>query len=252
MKCRFAPLFWICMTLAACTAVTKQDAEMDIPEESPATVYTNLGKQYLERGQDALALEKFKLALKADSGNSEAHHAIAILYQKLNQKNLWESHLKQAVSLRPSNASAQTDYGVFLCAQGDYAEAEEHFKKAIGTPLYKRPWVALTNAGICAQRAGRLVDAENYLREALKQQPSFSPALLAMADLSLNTNKPLSGRAFIQRYMSNSAPTAEALLLGVKIEQALGDTSTAQNYQSQLESLFPDSNEAKSLQSMQE
>ncbi|MCI0653963.1 MAG: type IV pilus biogenesis/stability protein PilW [Methylococcaceae bacterium] len=252
MKYTFAPLLLLCFGLSACTTLTKQDAEMDIPEESPASVYTNLGKQYLERGQDDLALENFKEALKADSGNSEAHHSIAILYQKLDQKNLWESHLKQAVSLRPSNASAQTDYGVFLCAKGNYAEADEHFKKAIGTPLYRRPWVAMTNAGICAQRAGRLEDAENYLREALKQQPDFSPALLAMAELSLNTNKPMSGRAFIQRYMSHSTPSAEALLLGVKIEQALGDTTSAKSYRSQLEGQFPDSKEAESLRDLPE
>ncbi|MGH8551222.1 MAG: type IV pilus biogenesis/stability protein PilW [Methylococcales bacterium] len=252
MKFKFAPWLVLCISLSACTTITKQDAELDIPEESPASRHTNLGLQYLGRGQDDVALENFKQALKADSGNSEAHHAIAILYQKLGQKNLWESHLKQAVSLRPTNASAQTDYGSLLCDQGNYAEADEHFNKAIDTPLYKRPWVAMTDAGICAQRAGRLEEAENYLREALKRQPAFPPALLAMAGLSLKTDKALNGRGFIQRYLSSTSPSAEALLLGVQLERALGDTATAESYRSQLESQFPDSREAESLRELPE
>ncbi len=252
MKYRFPPLLLLCISISACTSVTKPDADMDIPEESPANTYTELGKEYLLRGQDDVALENFKNALKADSGNSEAHHAIAILYQKLGRESLREYHLQQAVSLRPSNASAQTDYGYFLCARGDYSEAETHFKKAIATPLYQRPWVPMTHAGICAQLAGRLEDSENYLREALKLRPAFSPALLAMADLSLKTDNPMSARAFVQRYLSSTSPSAQALLLGVQIEQALGDRTTAKSYRSQLENLYPDSKEAETLRELPE
>jgi type IV pilus assembly protein PilF len=247
MKKKPVLLLLFCLGIYACNTVKKQDAELDIADDSPAAVYTNLGIEYLARGQDDLALENFKTALKADSGYSEAHHAIAILYQKLKQKDLTAYHLEKAVSLRPSNASAQTDYGNYLCEQGNYAEADERYRKAIETPLYRSPWKAMTNAGICAQRAGRLDDAENYLRDALKQRPEYSPALLAMAEVSLKKGNPLSGRAFIQRYLSKAKPTASALLLGVEIEQALGDTSAANSYKSDLKSQFPESNEALSL-----
>lgn len=246
MNYRLALLLF-CISISACTGLKKQDKKMDIPEKSPANVFTNLGKQYLERGQNELALRNFKLGLEADSRNSEVHNAIAILYEHLDQKNLAEYHLQKAVSLRPSNASAQTNYANFLCADGNFTEADQHFKKAIDTPLYKSPWIAMTNAGICAQLAGRYEASENYLRQALKLRPSFSPALLAMAKLSLEKDKPMSGRAFLQRYLSRAKPTAEALLLGVKVEQALGAETSADDFRSQLETLFPDSKEAESL-----
>lgn len=247
MKTRFAFLLLVNLSLCACTGMHKQEAELDVSEPSPADGYTELGIAYLERGQDDLALQNFKQALEADSRNSEAHNAIAALYRKLSQKSLWEFHLKQAVSLRSSNASAQTNYGVYLCAQENYGEADERFKKAIDTPLYKTPWVAMTNAGICADMAGKLQDAENYLRQALKLQPAFSLALLAMAEISLKSNNPMSGRAFIQRYLSSTKPNAQVLLLGMQIEQALGDPAASNSYRSQLENQFPDSAQAKSL-----
>ncbi|MGR9106133.1 MAG: type IV pilus biogenesis/stability protein PilW [Gammaproteobacteria bacterium] len=248
MNYRFAVLLSSCLTLAACATIQKdQDAELDRAEESPATVYTNLGMEYLKRGQDEIALKNFETAIKKDPGNSEAHQAIAMLYQKLKQNDRVEYHLKQAVSLRSTNASAQNDYGNFLCEQGNFAEADQHFQKAIDTPLYENPWLAMANKGICEKRAGNMEEAEKDLRTALEKQPKWGPALLAMAEISLDTDKALNARAFIQRYLSDNPPSAEALLLGVKIERALGDTAAANKYKSQLESQFPDSDEAKSL-----
>lgn len=220
---------------------------MDIRPESPANVFTDLGIQYLMRGKNDLALENFKTALDADSQSSEAHHAIAILFQRLKRDDLREDHLKQAVSLRPSNASAQTDYGNFLCERENYVEADAHYQKAIATPLYQSPWRAMTSAGICAQRAGRLDAAEKYLREALKVRPNFGPALLALAKISLESGSAFSGRAFIQRYLIGKRSSAEALRVGVEIEEALGDQAAAEAYRSRLRSEFPDSDEATSL-----
>jgi type IV pilus assembly protein PilF len=64
-------------------------------------------------------------------------------------------HLKKSVVMFSSNASTQVDYGSFLCAQGLYDEAEDYFRTAIDTPLYKHPWVVMTNAGIYPHLSGR-------------------------------------------------------------------------------------------------
>ncbi|MGH8474594.1 MAG: type IV pilus biogenesis/stability protein PilW [Methylococcales bacterium] len=241
-------LLILCLGIAACDWASKRETAANISRESLADTYTELGKEYLQLGRDEVALENFNKALKTDPENSEAHRAIAILYQKLGDQNLLEYHLKQAITFGSSNASAKNDYGNLLCSRGNYVEAESHFKQAIDTPLYHRRWVAMTNAGICALRAGRLQESENYLREALKLQPTFSPALLEMAKFSVKTNNSLSGRAFIQRYMSSSpTPRPEALLLGVEIEQKLGDQAAARKYRSKLEDSYPESKEAQSL-----
>ncbi len=108
---------------------------LDVALSSSANVYTNLGKQYLARGRDDVASKNFKFALDTDARNSEAHHAIGVPYERLGQKDLAAAHLKRSVAMRSSNASAQTDYGSFLCAQGLYAEADDHFRTASLIPL---------------------------------------------------------------------------------------------------------------------
>ncbi len=239
-------VFVISVLLAGCAA-RQQSIDLDIPEPSPADVYTRLGKQYMERGQLDLALQNFRRALDIDSRSSEAHHAIAILYRQLDRERLAGSHLENAVALRPTNASAQTDHASFLCGKGEYAKAEHHFDIAINTPLYKRPWVAMTNAGICAQKAGNLDKAETYLRKALDKQPNFAPALLAMTRISVAKGNAMSGRAFLQRYQSVGKDTAESLALGMEIESELGDQKAFEKYRSQLLDDFPDSSEAAAI-----
>ena len=87
------------------------------------------------QGRDDVASKNFKFALDTDARNSEAHHAIGVPYERLGQKDLAAAHLKRSVAMRSSNASAQTDYGSFLCAQGLYAEADDHFRTASLIPL---------------------------------------------------------------------------------------------------------------------
>lgn len=237
---RFLYTVILLLLVAGCNTVAKKEnREMDIAEPSPADVYRKLGVEYLGRGQYDVALENFKQALDADSRNSESHHAIGVLYQRLEQTDLAGYHLEKAVSLRSSNASAQTDYGSYLCAKGSFAEAEQHFQVALSTPLYKRPWNALVNAGVCAQRNGDYQTAEDYLRRALKMRPNLAPALLAMAKLSVDQGNPMSGRAFLQRYLAVAEPTPETMELGVRIEEELGDTRAAEEYRSQLQKQSP-------------
>ncbi len=236
----------LCALLLACAA-RKQSNKLDVPEPSPADVYTNLGIQYMGRGQLEIALQNMQRALDLDSSSSEAHHAIAILYQRLGQKNLAGAHLEKAIKLRPSNASAQTDYANYLCSRAEYARADQHFKTAINTPLYKTPWVAMVNAGICAQKAKKLDVAEAYLRQALDQQPNFAAALFAMARVSLEKGNPMSGRAFLQRYQSVADHTPKTLALGVEVEKELGDQAAADKYSALLREKFPESDEANAL-----
>jgi len=236
----------MCVLLTACAA-RKQSDNLDVPGLSPADMYTNLGIQYMGRGQLDLALVNFKRALDLDSGSSEAHHAIAILYRRLNQQKLAGVHLEKAVKLRSSNASAQTDYANYLCSHAEYARADRHFKIAINTPLYKTPWNAMANAGICAQRAQKIDQAEAYLRQALEIRPNFAAALFAMASVSLAKGNPMSGRAFLQRYQSVADHTPKTLALGVEVEKELGDQRAADKYRALLREKFPKSDEAKAM-----
>lgn len=232
--------FAFALGLAGCSSTTpKAPGEGGISE-----IYVQKGVRYMEAGQLDVALRDLQHAIDLDGRNSEAHNAIAVLYERLERPGAAEEHFKRALSLDPNNSSAMNNYGRFLCAQGQYDKAMENFQRVIGSKLYKQPWIALTNAGLCANASGKKKEAEDYLRKALETNPTFPPALLELAKLSRETGQYMSARAFLQRYEAAAEPDAQSLWIGVQIENALGNSQAADEYVNVLRNRFPDSREA--------
>jgi type IV pilus assembly protein PilF len=214
---------------------------------SPADIYVALAGEYYARGQMDVALQRANQALEEDSNSAKAHSINALIYQRLGETAKAEDHFKRAVELDPKDPSIRNAWGTYYCGQKRYPEAEEQFKQALANPLYATPWTALTNAGLCAKAAGDRAKAQGYFRQALAGNPNFGPATLALADLDLAQGDARSASALLTRYFKSSPPTAQALALGMRVEQQLGNKKAAKSYQTVLKQRFPDSPEAKSL-----
>lgn len=226
--------------LVACSSNTPKD----LVELSDSDLYTQKGVQYMETGRLDLAQQDLQRAIELDSHSSEAQNAMGVLHERLKQPDEAEQFFRRSLSLDENNPSASNNLGRILCGQGKYEQAMQLFHKAIDSRLYQTPWLALTNAGLCAKSQGKGAEAESYLRKAVEYNPRFSPALLELAKLSLENNNYLSTRAFLERFDAVNNPTAESLALGFQAEQALGNQKEAVSYLKKLRRFFPDSPEA--------
>jgi type IV pilus assembly protein PilF len=219
-------------------------------QESPADVYIELSAAYLRDRNFQEAYLNAKKAVMVDSSSSNAHFMLALVHQQLGQLDQAEKAYRKAISLDPRNPTALNAYGSFLCEQKRYADADGYFRRALDNPLYNTPWLAWHNAGSCREMAGDPQGAENDYRNALQSNPRFGPSLLGMAKASFEQGNYLSARAYLQRYAEVSPHTAESLWLGVRTENQLGDKDQMASYGLKLKSRFPDSHEAKFLQSI--
>jgi type IV pilus assembly protein PilF len=206
-----------------------------------------MGIAYMREGQSAVALQKLKQAIAIDPNYGQAHNVIAILYERLGKQELAAEHYARAVQLEPQDPYIRNARGSFFCKQSKYQEAEAEFESALSNPLYPTPWVAMTNAGLCAERSGDVVKAENFYRRALSNNQQYFQALYQMAELALQQGNFLSARGYLERYNAVAEPTAGSLWLGVQIESRLGDFDKASEYQRQLRDKFPDSPEIQLL-----
>jgi type IV pilus assembly protein PilF len=246
MVARRIGLLLLCPALVACIGGQPKD-----PYERSATdIYVQKGVQYMEAGRLDIAQRDLRHAVELDDGNFDAHNALGVLYERTGRTADAEEQFKRALSLSSNNPDAAVNYGRALCEQGKYEQAMQYFQMAIDSKAYNTPWLAFTNAGICLKKQGRHTEAEGHLRKALEADPNFAPALLEMVKLSLDNGNPLSGRAFLQRFESAvPEPTAASLLLGVQIEQAMGNNKDANAYLKKLQRLYPDSKEAMTYRS---
>ena len=218
-----------------------------VKRSSPADVYVDLGTVYLRDGNLTEAYKNARKAVMLDERSSSAHNLLGLIHQRFGEDAMAEKHYRRAVELEPQNPYALNALGSFVCSAGEYEEADGYFKRALRNPLYPTPWVASHNAGLCAEGAGRLGQAETYYRAALQRNPRFAPSLLRMAHLSFDSNSYLSARAYVQRFEQVGRDTAESLWLGLRIEKQLGDMDQVASYSLKLRENFPDSEQARFL-----
>jgi type IV pilus assembly protein PilF len=230
--------------LSACAGTGQVSEPAAGTARQAAEINASLGREYMDRGQYEVALEKLKKAISADPDYAPGHTLMAVLYEQIGEMDLAERHYRKAVEASPDNGDVNNNFGVFLCGTGERKAAEAYFLQAVKDPFYSTPEVAFANLGSCMMEQDQLDKAERYLRRSLEYNKAFPDALLAMARLELRNSDFLGARAFLQRFEANGAESAESLWLGMRIEARLNDPLTAKGYEARLLSRFPDSPEA--------
>lgn len=245
---RIGLLLGVMLLLTACSGAPTVSSDVGV--DSPAAINAKLGLNYMQHGKYDVAESKLKRALKEDPKLGEAHHYLAELYRRTERFDEAKEHFRLALKYTPDDVNLKNNFGVFLCGQGDYREAIDLFVTVATSRDYKRPDDAYANAGLCALRIPDETLAEEYLRRALAINKTLSSALYHMARLSYEHNEYMTARAFIERYAGAAQPTPQSLLLGARIELALGDRQAAEDYAAQLSTRFPDTDETRKAEAL--
>jgi len=226
------------ITQAGC--ITTESNPVETSPEDAAKANLQLGANYLQRGDLELAREKLEKSVSQDPKLPATRIYLAILYERIGDRKLAEQNYRTALKLDPNSPDVTNSYGGYLCRTDRRREGLEYFRKAGENPLYRTPEVAFTNAAVCALGIPDQKAAETYLRRALEANPMFREALLRLSLLSLDTERPLQARAFLERFHSAGPATMDSLSLGVRVETALGDQVAAEAYRERLRNEFPD------------
>lgn len=239
-------LMVLVMALAGC-ATTPESGMTEAQRQKAARTNTQLGMRYMQQGDLNRSLDKLNKALRQDPDYADAHMVTAILHERLEQTDKARDQYNQALDLAPDNPTLLNNYGRFLCGQDEYDRALELLEQAASNPLYERPEVAWSNAGVCALNNGDTERAESYLLKALEKNPQFPSALFRMAKLRFEEGHFMSARGFYQRYLAVAEQTPETLWLGVRLEDKLGDEDAVASYSLLLRQKYPDSEETRKL-----
>ncbi len=219
----------------------------DANRKEAAATQVQLARGYLEKGRTELALDKINRALQIDPNSVDALTVAAVINESIGRIDDAERYFSQAVEIEPENGDLLNNYGTLLHQLGRYQEAITYFEKALAQPFYRTPAAALSNAGASAEKQDRQPLAEEYYRRALEREPNYPDALFRLARIMLAKEQPLRARAFLQRLEARTQPLPEMLLLGYRIECAMGDDKSATEYANNLRSRYPDSEQAREM-----
>lgn len=236
------------LAISGCSVTTIGNAPpvRDAPDAKKASqLNSELGLNYMVQGKNEMAMEKLLKAIEYDASSVDAHHYLAELYRRLERPDKAKVHYSRAHSLAPKDPAIQNNFGVFLCSEKQYDEGLKYLLKALENPAWSGRKNAFENIGQCYFDKGDIARAEEYYREALKQDSQQPKSLLAMADISLQEKNYITARAFLQRYSSVARHTAQSLWLGIQIERQLGDHNALSSYEMLLRNNFPNAEETR-------
>ncbi len=212
-----------------------------------AKVFTELGFAYSRLGQMKVALDEARKAIAAENRYGPAYHLLGLIYMELEEDKLAEENFRKALDIDRADSDAHNSYGWFLCTRGRQDEGLAQFTEALRNPLYDKPELALTNAGLCSERKGELKQAESYYNKALKLAPNAPLPVIKLAGLNFRSGNLNEAQRLLARHQEISPPTSEALWLALRIERKRGDKAQEAVYNQQLRRNFPNAPETQLL-----
>ncbi len=238
--------------LSACATSSGSSSGSRAPVDGRAAaiakVHTELAGMYYGRSQLGIALAETEKALQADRDYAPAYNVRGLIRMALREDKEAEEDFKLSLKLDKDDSEAHNNYGWFLCQRGKEKDSIAHFMAALKNPLYTTPERAYLNAGVCSRKAGELKDAEDFLQRALLVQPGNMQALFALAELNFSTGNYTAAKKYFSGFSGRVEElNAEQLWLAVRIERKVGDRNSADSFAVQLRRRFPDAPETKFL-----
>ncbi len=151
-----------------------------------AGTYSNLAATLMDQKKIAEAVGVLEDALKIDPRCVEAHINLGNAYRALGQADKAIAAYRAAIEIDPSSHLPYVYCGDLLSNLGQLNEAIDVLKKA--TELQEEP-VALNSLGICYYQAGRIAEAAECFRHALKLRPDFLEVIVNLASILPNIGR---------------------------------------------------------------
>lgn len=208
--------------------------------EEAARTRMSLGLTYLQNNNYTQAKKNLDKALEFNPRSADVQYAMAYYYQLVGDNKRAEDFYEGAIDLAPENGDIANSFGAFKCQNGEYDQAKNYFFEAINNRLYANAAQTYENLALCAQSQGKLGDAIEYFKEALKHQPARGKTLFLLTESYIISEQWDAARTTLTKYEKVARVTPDSLWLAHQIALGQKDVETAKSYGEMLVSMYPD------------
>ena len=206
----------------------------------------SLGLGYLKMGNTIQAKLNLEKAKRFAPKLTQVHTAFAHYYDIVEEPELAIASYEKALSFDKKDADTLNNYGVFLCRQQRYVEAEKQILKAIDVPSYLLVSQSYENLALCQLKANNFDKAQFYFNKSIAHNPNNASALIQMVRLQYAIGEYQQAQTYIRKYEKATRRfNPNALSLAYKVYEKQHNRRMAKNYASMLVKMFPNSYEAR-------
>lgn len=181
MRLNLIPTVFVYCVISAGVAFAGSEAESDVAY--------NVGRNYLQTGQNQLAVEQFKKAIALDDKNYSAYKGLGIaLTQQKNYKEA-EKALRKCLEVNPDFADAHNDLGVALMLEGRREDARKEWLAAMGSPFDPTPDQTAWNLATSYLDEANYTEAVRWFQQSLAHNAASVPSRVGLASALIAQNK---------------------------------------------------------------
>ena len=153
-----------------------------------AIAHNNLGNVLRRKGKLEEAVPHYAAAVRIDPNYATAHTNLASTLRQLGNLEEAIEHYNAALRIKPNSARARRGLRNVLQKQGTVGEVSGHTSKG-GLSKKREPAATLTKMGDALMKKGRLALAMRHYTEALRRNPNYAKAHIALAAALVNQRK---------------------------------------------------------------
>jgi tetratricopeptide (TPR) repeat protein len=185
-----------CLLAAAVIAKTEEPRGL-----AEANKFAARGNQFAQKSSLTRAKVEYEKALKVFPGHLDALYNLAVVCDRLGQKEDALKHYRHYVELRPNDADVWTQIGVIHDEAGRRTQAWAAYEKAIAADSkFAR---AYHNLGVSLKEDGQFAEAERNLAQFVKlEEEADLPAgdgYYSLGILYLETQRVKDGKLLLQK-----------------------------------------------------
>ena len=168
-----------------------------------------------------------------------ANNGMALLYQLEKEDELAEEYYLKSLRYDPGLTAARNNYAIFLLRKGRNEEAYKHLLDAAEDLGYPRRARVNLSLGQAASRLGNIDEALRAWEKSINIDPLMAPSYLELAKVYFERNNLPVAKQYLDKYDELVGPRAEALWLGVRLENAFGNSDGVASKGLALKKMFP-------------
>lgn len=242
MKRRLSALL-IMGILAGCVTVTDGKDKLKFDNIQLAESRIALGLAYLNEGQWERARYNLETAVQAAPEYHRSRISFAHYLEEVGEISQAQAQYKAAIRYSPENGDVQNNYGVFLCRQSRFTQAQRAFANAVKLPFYYRLSSSYENAALCAFKEGKKEEAKMWFEKAVAHEPNRPVSTIALANMEVADNQLNEARSRLSHLHKQYDYGSSSLFIMIVLENKAKRANEVEKYAHLLASRFPQSKE---------
>ena len=189
-SCPFPFAVFLAALLLVPAAHGQSGENLQIPDQVRAYILWQQGNVLHLQGRFEAAADKFRESIEV-LPTAEGHTFLGWSLSMLGRTEEAIAECEKAIALDPDYGNPYNDIGVYLMELGRPDEAPPWFEKAMATERYCCYQFPHFNLGRVLVMQGDLVAARRSFEQALRHDPAYLPARMALEYLDTEFGKPL-------------------------------------------------------------